>query len=258
MRLQIELDAEPAVLDAMLARTGDYWQAAGQEAPHWSVLTNDRFRPEAIEEHKAAFYGSGVVEAETLAGILERHGTTAEEVGRCVEFGCGVGRVTIPLARRFRRVIACDVSAAHIAVAKEEAAARRVRNIGWHVSTVAEPQPPGHYPLWFSRIVLQHNPPPVQVRLLRQAFRGLAAGGFAVFQLVTHRLGYRFAMEEYLARSGPPRMEMHVLPQDAVFRLVAEARLEVLDVREDLVVSSNRERWMSNLFVVRRPPRRVA
>ncbi len=254
-RLGIELEAGPEIRDAMLARTGEYWQAVGREAPHWSVLTQTRFRPEEIDEHKAAFYGSGEADAELLAAILGRHGTTPEEVGRCVEFGCGVGRVTLALARRFPRVNACDISTAHIAVGKEEAAARRIRNIGWHEATVAEPMPRGHWPLWFSRIVLQHNPPPVQAHLLRLAFRGLAGGGFAVFQLVTHRVGYRFSMEEYLARSGPPDMEMHVLPQDAVFRLAAEARLEVLDVREDLVVSADRSRWMSNLFVVRRPRR---
>jgi hypothetical protein len=33
MRLQIELDAGAAVLDAMLARTGDYWAGGGAGRP---------------------------------------------------------------------------------------------------------------------------------------------------------------------------------------------------------------------------------
>ena len=49
-------------------------------------------------------------------------------------------------------------------------------------------------------------------------------------------------------------MEMHVLPQPAVFALAAEAGLRVLEVREDThLVSSNTSTWLSNMFVLRRP-----
>jgi hypothetical protein len=108
--------------------------------------------------------------------------------------------------------------------------------------------------LWFSRIVLQHNPPPVIAWLLRTAFDHLAPGGVAIFQVPTHCVGYRFDLRSYLAREGDPAMEMHVLPQPAVFALAAEAGLRVLEVREDThLVSSNTSTWLSNMFVLRRP-----
>jgi hypothetical protein len=90
--------------------------------------------------------------------------------------------------------------------------------------------------------------------LLAWAFRRLAPGGVAIFQVPTHRVGYRFRLSEYLAREAEPEMEMHVLPQPAVFALAAAARLEVLEVREDThLVAGQPAVWLSNLFVLRRP-----
>jgi hypothetical protein len=63
---------------------------------------------------------------------------------------------------------------------------------------------------------------------------------------------YAYAVADDLAAPRPARMEMHVLPQPVVFRLAAEAGLEVLQVREDYL-AGDPARWVSNLFVLRRP-----
>lgn len=253
-RLQVEVDASPEVLTAMLARTASYWEQIGTEAPHWSVLTQDRFRPDEIPRHKAAFYATGNHDSTLVSDLLARHGMTPDELPLCVEYGCGVGRATLALANVFKRIIACDISAPHLALARKEAAARQVKNVAWHRGTQEQLMPRGRWNLWYSRLVLQHNPPPVMAHLLRLAFRGLAPGGVAIFQLPTHCIGYRFSIERYMTRPDEPNMEMHVLPQATVFALAAEARLEILEVREDSSVGA-RTNWLSNLFVLRRPNR---
>lgn len=252
--LEVEVTADPEQMAAMLARTGHYWESIGAEAPHWSVLTNERFLPERIEETKNAFYGSGRDDVALIEALLARQRITPAALPRCVEFGCGVGRVTLMLGKLFRQVTGCDISAPHLELARQEAAARGMTNIAWHRSSLTAPMPPGPWDFWYSRIVLQHNPPPVIAMLLRQAFAGLAPGGVAIFQLPTHWLGYRFRTAEYLAETARPGMEMHVMPQSSVFALAAEAGLQVLEVREDShVVSKNPSSWLSNLFVLRRP-----
>lgn len=113
--------------------------------------------------------------------------------------------------------------------------------------------PEGGWDLWFSRLVLQHNPPPVMRHLLWLAFEGLRPGGLAVFQLPVHGRGYRFDIGEYLA-GGEGGMELHALPQAEVFALAAAAGLEVLEVREDShMTMRDPAAWLSNLFVLRRP-----
>ncbi len=255
-RLAVEVAATPAELAAMLERIGQYWEEAGREMPHWSVLTEDRYRPEAIEASIDEFYASGRRDAALVEGLLERQGIPPESLPSAVEYGCGVGRATLALARLFDRVTGCDISRPHLALAAEQAEARIVDNVAWHHSTTAAPMPGDGWDFWFSRLVLQHNPPPVAAHLLRLAFAGLRPGGVAMFQVPTHRTDYAFSIRGYLeaGASRAPEMEMHVLPQGEVFALAREAGLEVLEVRDDTHVVAPASRiWMSNLFVFRRP-----
>lgn len=252
-RLEVEVAASAAQLDAMLRRTGDYWARIGAEAPHWSVITHDAYRPENIAETRDAFYTGGAQEAALVPALLKRHGVLPAALARCLEFGCGVGRVTLALVGQFPQVVGCDVSEPHLALARQEAEARGVGNIAWHRSTPDRLMPQGRWDLWFSRLVLQHNPPPVIAHLLRLAFAGLAPGGLAIFQVPTHCNGYRFSVAGYLAETKPATMEMHPLPQAHVFALAAQAGLDVLEVREYALADNDPSAWLSNLFVLRRP-----
>jgi SAM-dependent methyltransferase len=238
-------------LAALLRRVGAYWARIGAEQPHWSVLTQEQFRPDRIAENEDAFYASGGFDLDLVRRALLRHGMDPARLPRCVEFGCGVGRATLGLATLFAEVVGCDISAPHLDLARQAAARRGIGNIGWHHSSMAAPMPGGGWDIWYSRIVLQHNPPPVMGHLLRLAFAGLRPGGAAIFQLPVHNAAYHFDIDEHLADPRPPIMEMHLLPQHRVFALAREAGLEVLDVRED--AQSVPASWLSNLFVLRRP-----
>lgn len=252
--LEVEWQAGPAERAAMLARTAAFWERIGAEAPHWSVLTQDKYRPERIAATRAEFYATGENDRALVRALLARQGLTPADLPRLVEFGCGVGRATLALAQDFRAVVGCDVSARHLALAREAAAAAGRADIGWVQASVARPMPQGPCDLWYSRLVLQHNPPPVIAWLLETAFRSLAPGGVAIFQVPTYHAGYRFALAAYLAREGAPEMEMHPLPQSAVFALAAAAGLSVLEVREDTHLVARRVAlWVSNTFVLRRP-----
>lgn len=140
-RLAIEVAAEPSRLAAMLERTGAYWSKVGQEAPHWSVLTSDLYRPDRIAETKDAFYASGAVDEDLVRRMLARHGMDPARMPHCVEFGCGVGRATLALAQAFPQVTGCDISRPHLDLAREEAARRGDGNITWHESSIAAPMP---------------------------------------------------------------------------------------------------------------------
>ena len=61
----------------------------------------------------------------------------------------------------------------------------------------------------------------------------LAVGGVAFLQMPTYRAGYRFAVDDYLARDNTNAMEMHVFPQVALLDLIAEEKCRILEIRED-------------------------
>jgi SAM-dependent methyltransferase len=250
---RVETEATPEQLAAMLGRIGTYWAEVGAAAPHWSVLVDERFRPEriaAIEEH---FYNTGLQDAGFFAAALARHGISPATLPRCVEFGCGVGRVTVHLAKIFRRVTACDISAPHLALAEAACAARGLTRVPIHQTTPQAPMPAGRWEAWFSAITLQHNPPPVMRYLLGLGLAGLMKGGVAMFQLPTWLKGYHFSVADYLAAQDRPDMEMHALPQPAVFATISELGCEVLEMREQPnAFGPLGDEGLSNWFVVRR------
>jgi SAM-dependent methyltransferase len=251
---RIEATATEADLAALLARTGRAWAAMGEAEPHWSVVSDDRFRPERMAENANAFAATGEASCRLLLGLLARHGAAPADLPRCLEFGCGVGRVTIPLARAFARVTGCDISPAHLALARRAGEEAGLPNLSWWQAGPEAPMPDGPWDLWFSMLVLQHNPPPVSRHILARAFAGLAPGGLAVFQVVTHIRGYAFRAADHLAAPETLSMEMHALPQAEVFALAAAAGLQVLEVRDDSHASTRQPgRYGSHCFVLRRP-----
>jgi SAM-dependent methyltransferase len=86
----------------------------------------------------------------------------------------------------------------------------------------------------YSVIVLQHNPPPIIAYVIRQFLRALNAGGVALFQVPTYRLGYEFVLNKYLSNEAKKsEMEMHVLTQDRIFEIIRQEGGKIIEVLED-------------------------
>lgn len=184
--------------------------------------------------NRSAFYASGESELKVFDAVLARAGIPSAKLSRCVELGCGVGRVTTPLAKRFANVLALDISSAHLHIARAHAAAENIGNIEFrHLDAIDDIDSIGGYDILYSRIVLQHNPPPVMARLLNALLAQLNPGGIAYFQVPTYQAGYRFSIHDYLAQQNATNMEMHCFPQTALLDLISAQHGRVLEIRED-------------------------
>ncbi|WP_137178659.1 class I SAM-dependent methyltransferase [Roseomonas sp. AR75] len=251
--MAVGTEAGAAALEAMQTELRKGWARLGETLPHWSCLPNPAFRPERLPRNRRAFHASGRLDRSLLEAVLARHGIPLERLGHLVDFGCGVGRATLHLAAISPRVTGVDISAPHLALARQEARARGLDHIAWLRSRADLPMPVQGYDLWFSRRVLQHVPPPLALHLLRLAFAGLAPGGVAVFQAATLGLGYGYDPAAPPTPAETALAETHALPQAAILGAAAEAGLRVLDVQEDPVPGLDRARWLSHLFVLARP-----
>jgi SAM-dependent methyltransferase len=164
-----------------------------------------------------------------------------------------MGRVTCGLAKAFARVHGYDISPSHLALAREHAAEIDVGNITFHLcSEDVTSRPLEECDFFYSKIVFQHNPPPLIRELIAASFRSLRPGGIAIFQVPTYGSDYNFSIKDYLARGSAPDMEMHCIPQPEVFSLAAAAACQVVEVREDGAVGW-RGQWISDTFIVQRP-----
>ena len=208
--------------------------------------TSDR---DVIEE----FYATGAYDAGYLDGFLERNSVRLPEQAVVAEFGCGVGRVTRWLARKYARVLAFDVSAPHLRAARERMAAEGLSNVEFvHVVGLKDLARLKDFDLFFSFIVLQHNPPPIMADILGQACRGLNPGGVAFFQAPTYGKGYSFNIDAYLDQEYKRSdMEMHFLPQQEIFRILGANDLDMIEVRQDHCIG-NFDRWISNTFLAKK------
>jgi len=234
-KMDIEVDVPAETLAAMLRHIEGNWAQLGEQDPHWSVLTRDRFRATEIGSNIKAFYRSGKRVISYFTHTCDRAGVNYKELRRCFELGCGVGRVSIWLAQLFPELIAADISAPHLRLAAEACAREGLKNVELRLlNEVEKIRALPDIDCFLSVIVLQHNPPPVIAFLLRTILGKLTPGGVGYFQVPTYRKNAKFSAREYLTGASiEGRLEMHVLPQNVLWEIAEEADCRILDVRED-------------------------
>jgi 2-polyprenyl-3-methyl-5-hydroxy-6-metoxy-1,4-benzoquinol methylase len=229
------------------------WEDLGKTEPYWSVLSSENFKISKISENRNDFYNSGRYNVETLFNSFERNLIDHSKFKTCLEYGCGVGRVTSWLSQRFESLIGYDISNSHIEIAKKYFKETNNKKVTlYHIN---KPQDIGNFPkvdVVYSVIVLQHNPPPVIRLIIQELISALNPGGIAFFQVPTYRLGYQFSMKNYLSKEiSVNRMEMHLLPQNEIFDLVNKGNGRIIEVLEDNWIGfRNGDR--SNTFIIQK------
>lgn len=230
------------------------WEKLGEEEPHWSVLTADRFKSEEFHKHKDAFYITGKFDLEKIFKTLERNEIESNTLRTCLEYGCGVGRVTYWLSKRFEKVIGCDISRYHIKLSQEYLREKERSNVECiHIANPATIRNLPKVDLVYSTIVLQHNPPPLIRMIIRELLKALNPGGVAFFQVLTYWTGYSFELDSYLKQTEASKeMEMHVLSQKRIFAIIRNQGCHVIEVMDDKYPGLTQQ-LRSNTFVVQRP-----
>ncbi len=248
--LEVEDRLSQAQLDALFEHVQETWQHLGETEPYFSVITSDAYKRARFQEEREAFFGSGTHNVRMLFDAMKRVGIDPSGFRSCLDFGCGVGRVSRYLADRFDQVIGCDISSAHLEVAEGYLREENVDNVTLrHLCRVEDVRALPQVDVIYSVLVLQHNPPPIIAEIIAGFLRTLRPGGIAFFQLPTYRVGYRFALDPYLRDEAPRnRMEMHLLPQHRVFEILADHGARLLEVLENHWTGA----WadVSNTFVV--------
>ena len=239
-------------LNGLFAHIQNVWEDLGKSEPHWSVLTWDKFMSngEGTEEE---FYNTGKGDVDRLLETLKRNSIDINSLDTCLEFGCGVGRITSWLSQKFKTVIGYDISRAHLHLAQQHFDKSSYKNISLHhLRELSDIEKLPQVDLVFSVIVLQHNPPPIIKLIIKWLIRALNPGGIAFFQVPTYRNGYSFILKNYLSDEIKNHtMEMHVLPQNELFEVIHNENGKVIEVLED-GYTGLRDGERSNTFVVQK------
>ena len=166
--------------------TDKHWIQWGEQDPYFGVLSSETFRENNVTLHRDEFFQSGEEEIKSVTDLLRRvYGDCERRVA--IDFGCGVGRLTIPLSRRYAHVIGVDISPGMIAEAKRNCALFGARSVEFCSSLDKMVSLPPCADLAISRIVLQHIPPRVGMGLIGDLLACLLPGGLASLHVTTRR-----------------------------------------------------------------------
>lgn len=160
------------------------WIAMAKQDPYHAVLTAPEFLDVNLtDQAKALFFQTGVQDIDSILGMIRAHIAPGFSPRRALDFGSGVGRLSIAMSDHVEEVVGIEISPAMIAEARRNCEERATgRNIQFfhHV-------PEGLVDWVSSLLVLQHIPPTVGIGIVRTLLSRLAPGGVVSLQFTAYR-----------------------------------------------------------------------
>jgi SAM-dependent methyltransferase len=187
---------------------------------------------------RAEFFRTGEHQVEqTLQVIHERFDKNFNPT-RALDYGCGVGRVLMPIARRVREAVGCDVSLSMLDESRANCERSGIANVSFVQADDQLSAVPGSFDLIFSDGVFQHIHP----RRVDQIFGalldrldegGIFVAGFVIDTPAVQRLARwvnrtlplvdRVVTRFRGYRRGSAALESHVYPLERVVIRLMEA-----------------------------------
>ncbi len=171
--------------------TDDDWEMWGQRDPYFAVITDPKYRAENLtEDAKREFFASGSAHAGYILETARQRLNWAFEPKTALDFGCGTGRITIPLSERIPFVVGVDISTAMLQEAEKNASHYNRSNIRWIKSSDTLLDLPGPFDFIHSCITFQHIDVPRGRALFAKLVDLLAPGGIAAIQILYGKAKY--------------------------------------------------------------------
>ena len=174
------------------------WEYFGRTDPYFGVLTQSAYKiGEITEAARKEFFETGRRYVEFALGVAHDYLDPSFRPTRALDFGCGVGRLAIPLARICQSVVGVDVSEPMLAEARRNSLELGAHNISFVSGNDSLSAISGDFDLVNSLIVFQHIPPPRGEAILKKILGRLRDGGIGILQFT-----YGFASDTPWARKA--------------------------------------------------------
>ncbi len=157
------------------------WEHFGATDPMWAILTQPETRDGRWDAD--AFFATGRADcAELLARATRLHPSLGR--GNALDFGCGLGRLTRPLADEFEHAVGIDIAVSMIERANAHNHAPS-RCSFLQCCDTRLPVASQHFDFVVSKLTLQHIPPRLGLAYLGDLARTVAPGGLLLVQIPT-------------------------------------------------------------------------
>jgi SAM-dependent methyltransferase len=191
----------------MPTNTDRQWRKWGETDPYYGVVTFPEFQANRIAENLDSFFQMGRRDIGLIFHDVKRlYGDLP--TSRALDFGCGVGRIALPLSEYFNQVVGVDISEAMIAEARQNCAKAGVLNVEFAISDDRLSAVEGSFDFVHSYNVLQHIPVDRGLVLTRRMLAVLRPGGFAALHYSVKRnmpplKALSYAIRNQLPLGGP-------------------------------------------------------
>lgn len=164
------------------------WEYYGQHDPYYGVLTWDDYKREnldaaAIEQ----FFASGKAYIDLVLQTIQQHLDPGFQPTRALDFGCGVGRLVLPLAAICESAIGVDISPSMLQEAEKNCQLAGVTNVEFVLSDDQLSQLTGKFNLINSFIVFQHIPCDRGEQILNRLIDRLTENGVGVLHFTYYK-----------------------------------------------------------------------
>lgn len=157
------------------------WEYFGETNPYFAVSTFDKFKSENLSDAALTeFFESGEEYVERIWQEIENNFQSEFKPRRALDFGCGVGRITLPLARRCETVTGIDISENMLKEARQNSAKFSLNNVNFVKGDNDLTRISGEFDLIHSFIVFQHIKPKIGEAIFKEFVRMLSNGGIGV------------------------------------------------------------------------------
>jgi cyclopropane fatty-acyl-phospholipid synthase-like methyltransferase len=162
------------------------WEVWGSREPYYSVITDDQYLADKIDDAKReVFFRTGAAHITRLLKTYIRLRVDGARFTTALDFGCGVGRLVIPLSASFASVTGVDVSQSMLDETRRNCKLAGAENISlMQTSRFLEQEKTRSYDLVHSVLVFQHIRRRRGEFLLAELLSRLAPGGVASIQLI--------------------------------------------------------------------------
>jgi SAM-dependent methyltransferase len=159
--------------------TDKQWDQWGKKNPYLGVLGVESSSMDQAEV-EAAFFSSGEKHIAGVMDTINHHFGGMRQTLSALDFGCGVGRLVLPLSQRFDRVTGVDISPAMIKLAKDRMGGDPQVDFVEQLSAIETGR---HYDLVHSYIVIQHIRPEQGYQIISELIDRVSLGGFFALHL---------------------------------------------------------------------------
>ncbi|MDA9764685.1 MAG: class I SAM-dependent methyltransferase [Opitutales bacterium] len=217
------------------------YEDLGKKQAFWAAMTYPEYLDDQNED---AFFESGKAEVDAQIHRLSELNFSVNK-GRCLDFGCGVGRLTNALAQHFEEAVGVDVSSTMIDRANEIKRASNTAFVLNKREDLAQLKS-DTFDFVYSNKTIQHIPYPASKNYIKDFFRALKPGGLAVFLVhdckhteegslqFNFAKWYREKARPFVKRlRGKPPVQIHPISKTNIEKFVHDAGGEILHCETD-------------------------